>query len=201
MRNRLRQVGIIAIFTLLVISYVYVVKGAGLGAHRTNTSKAVAISENAQWFSNESGLQDRSIGNHDPHLELKLSLAEWAAFYNLRPDLLLDLAERESQWDMRAINLDDGAPGSHSYGLLQVKLSTARWILGNPELTADELFDVQTNIEAGVRYLKYCIELFGGDEILGIAAYRRGPTAVKEGLKGIASGPRITEVQGGFDSE
>ncbi|MEK9138486.1 MAG: transglycosylase SLT domain-containing protein, partial [Bacteroidota bacterium] len=104
-----------------------------------------------------------------------------------RAELLFDCAQRESQWDTTAINRDDGAPGSDSYGLLQVKLTTARWILSKPQLTAEELLRVGMNIEAGTRYLKYCLEEFGGDEVLAVAAYRSGPTAVKEALKELAT--------------
>ncbi len=86
----------------------------------------------------------------DPNTDLRLKLAERACFYNLRAELLFKCAERESQWDTTAINRDDGAPGSDSYGLLQVKLTTARWILSKPQLTAEELLRVDINIGQGL---------------------------------------------------
>ncbi len=176
---------------LVMLSAIIVCCGCTVGrsiltAHTAKRGSIQILSEKVARFDSEVDTLIRFFLAADPNVDLKLKLVERAAFYDLRAELLIDCAERESQWDTAAIHRDDGAPGSDSYGLLQVKLPTARWILGKPELSPEELLQIDTNIEAGTRYLKYCMELFGGDEVLGVAAYRRGPSAVKESLKELA---------------
>ena len=173
--------------TVLTLCFGFTVAGMIIGPITAKRSNTRILSDEVDRLNWKVGTLIQVFHAVDPNIDLKLRIADVAAFYGLRADLLIECAERESQWDTTAINKDDGALGSDSYGLLQVKLPTACWILNRPELTAEELLRVDTNIDAGARYLKYCLEQFEGDEILGVAAYRRGPAAVKESLKELAA--------------
>jgi soluble lytic murein transglycosylase len=71
-------------------------------------------------------------------------------------------------------------------GLMQVKPSTAeafadaagvRW--RGPRT----LFDIESNIRIGTRYLAFKLERFGGDEVLALAAYCHGPTRIRRILR------------------
>jgi len=57
-------------------------------------------------------------------------------------------------------------------GLMQLIPGTAR------RFGVSDTFHPEQNIEGGVRYLKYLMELYGGDERLALAAYNAGEGAV-----------------------
>lgn len=71
-------------------------------------------------------------------------------------------------------------------GLMQLIPATAhRFGVGDP-------FNPKENIEGGVSYLRYLLDLFGGDLSLSIAAYNAGEHAVQR-FGGI---PSFAETQG-----
>lgn len=75
--------------------------------------------------------------------------------------------------------------GAGAVGLMQVMLPTANYILsleGESEITEKELFDPETNIQIGTKYLAYLIDKF---EIVDVAicAYNAGETVVRGWLK------------------
>ncbi len=97
------------------------------------------------------------------------ALAEhYALQYGLKPSLVKKVIQVESGWNPYAVSK------SGAMGLMQLMPDTAR-ILGvtNP-------FDPEQNIRAGVRYLKYLLDLFGGDLEKALAAYNAGPTVVRK---------------------
>jgi soluble lytic murein transglycosylase-like protein len=57
-------------------------------------------------------------------------------------------------------------------GLMQLIPATAR------RFGVDNPFDPQQNIEGGVNYLKYLLNMFGGDLTLSLAAYNAGENSV-----------------------
>ena len=62
-------------------------------------------------------------------------------------------------------------------GLTQVLPSTARWMM--PEIKqASQLFQPETNLRVGFRYLRYLIDKYEGDTHLALLAYNRGPGTV-----------------------
>jgi soluble lytic murein transglycosylase-like protein len=63
--------------------------------------------------------------------------------------------------------------------------STARWVLDRSE-EPDALFERRTNLQAGVRYLRYLQERYDGDLRMALLAYNRGPGTVETVLdKGV----------------
>ena len=66
-------------------------------------------------------------------------------------------------------------------GLTQVMPRTARWLM--PGTTAEDLYDRQTNLRLGFRYLNQLIDKYRGDVKLALTAYNRGPGTVDRVLK------------------
>lgn len=92
---------------------------------------------------------------------------ETASRYRVDPDLVRAIVRVESDYDPKAVS-NRGA-----MGLMQLVPATAqRFGVTNP-------FDPQQNIEGGVTYLKYLMDLFGGDVSLSLAAYNSGEHTVQ----------------------
>jgi soluble lytic murein transglycosylase-like protein len=88
-----------------------------------------------------------------------------AVRYGIDPLLVHSVIRVESNYNPVAVS-PKGAEG-----LMQLIPSTAR------RFGVSNSFDVHENIEAGVKYLKYLLDLFG-DERLAVAAYNAGESAV-----------------------
>lgn len=98
--------------------------------------------------------------------DLESFIEQVAARYELDPMLVRAVIEVESGYDPAAVS-PKGA-----IGLMQLMPQTAR------RVGVRDAFNPWENIEGGVRYLKYLLELFGGDKRLALAAYNAGEGAV-----------------------
>lgn len=87
---------------------------------------------------------------------------EKAAKYDVDPALVAAVIEQESTFRTRARS-QVGARG-----LMQLMPSTGRW------LGAHDLYDPEQNVDAGVKYIKFLQERFGGNLKKTIAAYNAG---------------------------
>jgi soluble lytic murein transglycosylase-like protein len=63
-----------------------------------------------------------------------------------------------------------------AFGYTQLQLPTARFY--DPDVTAAELFDRETNLRIGFRFLRDLLEQFDHDMQVALAAYNRGPAKV-----------------------
>lgn len=91
------------------------------------------------------------------------------------PYLVAAIIREESQYDWRAVS-QVGA-----IGLMQVMPGTANTVaqrLGLPAVGREDLFDQETNIRIGVRYVEQLLEQFSGNVAYTIASYNAGPLAV-----------------------
>jgi len=88
-----------------------------------------------------------------------------AEVHQLDPLLVHSVIEAESDYNPYALS-PKGAQG-----LMQLMPSTAR------RFGVADTFNIAENIEGGVRYLKYLMDMFG-DERLAVAAYNAGEQAV-----------------------
>ncbi|NJB66905.1 soluble lytic murein transglycosylase-like protein [Desulfobaculum xiamenense] len=86
--------------------------------------------------------------------------------HGVDPSLVAAVIEVESNFEPDAIS-HKGAQG-----LMQIMPHTGR------DLGLDKPFDMEDNIEAGVKYLKMQIDRFG-DKALALAAYNAGPKQVE----------------------
>jgi soluble lytic murein transglycosylase-like protein len=99
--------------------------------------------------------------------------------HNVEPLLVDSVIRVESNYNPNAIS------SAGAMGLMQLIPSTAR------RFGVSNTFHPAQNIEGGVRYLKYLMELYRGDERLALAAYNAGEGAVAK-YKGI---PPYAETQ------
>jgi soluble lytic murein transglycosylase-like protein len=90
-----------------------------------------------------------------------------ASRFQVDPDLVKAVIRVESGFDAKAVS------SKGAMGLMQLVPATAqRFGVANP-------FDPKQNIEGGVNYLKYLLDLFGGDLNLSLAAYNAGEHTVQ----------------------
>jgi soluble lytic murein transglycosylase-like protein len=89
-----------------------------------------------------------------------------AGKYNVDPALVKAVIKTESNFNHRAVS-PKGAQG-----LMQLMPSTAY------ALQVPDSFHPDNNVEGGVKYLRYLIELFRNDLSLALAAYNAGENAV-----------------------
>ncbi|MCK6492202.1 MAG: transglycosylase SLT domain-containing protein [Nitrospira sp.] len=91
------------------------------------------------------------------------------------PFLAAAIIREESQYDDKAVSVVG------AIGLMQLMPVTANAVAQRYGLSAvgrDDLFDQETNIRLGVRYLGQLVEQYGGNLAYAVAAYNAGPMAV-----------------------
>ena len=103
-------------------------------------------------------------------------VASIAKRHNVEPSLVDSVIRVESNYNPNAIS------SAGAMGLMQLIPSTAR------RFGVSNTFHPAQNIEGGVRYLKYLMELYRGNERLALAAYNAGEGAVAK-YKGIPPYP------------
>lgn len=93
----------------------------------------------------------------------------------VNPYLVAAIIREESQYDVRAVSRVG------AIGLMQVMPATANQVAQRhhlPAVTREDLFDQETNIRIGARYVEQLLAQFSGDVIQTIAAYNAGPIVV-----------------------
>lgn len=103
---------------------------------------------------------------HEMH-EIEATIKRAASEHDLSRRLIAGVIRAESGFNVSAVSK------AGAKGLMQLMPETAR------ELGVDNPFDIRENIEAGVRYLKKMLHIFGGNLEKALAAYNAGPGAVK----------------------
>ncbi len=91
------------------------------------------------------------------------------------PYLIAAIIREESQYDLKAVSRVG------AIGLMQVMPATANNVaqrVGLPAVVREDLFDQETNIRIGVRYVEQLLEQFSGNMVYTIAAYNAGPIVV-----------------------
>jgi soluble lytic murein transglycosylase-like protein len=86
------------------------------------------------------------------------------------PKIAFALVNVESEFYHKAVS------SKGAVGLTQVMPSTARQL--QPGIARSELFDHETNLRLGFRYLRDMISYYDGDISLALTAYNRGPGVV-----------------------
>jgi soluble lytic murein transglycosylase-like protein len=112
----------------------------------------------------------------DPSATVNKLVDSIARQHDLEPSLVDSVIRVESNYNTNAVS------PAGAMGLMQLIPSTAR------RFGVNDTFHPQQNIEGGVRYLKYLMELYHGDERLALAAYNAGEGAVAK-YKGIPPYP------------
>jgi soluble lytic murein transglycosylase-like protein len=102
--------------------------------------------------------------------DLAAAIYDVALSEGIDPDLAYRLVWVESRFKPRAKS------SAGALGLTQVLPSTAR--LYEPGLTTDQLYDRDTNLRLGFRYLRDLLERYNNDLETALLAYNRGPGKV-----------------------
>jgi len=92
------------------------------------------------------------------------------------PYLVAAIIREESQYDWRAVSRVG------AIGLMQIMPATANTVAQRhrfPSVTRDDLFDQETNIRIGVRYIEQLLAQFSGNVVQAVAAYNAGPIVVE----------------------
>ena len=104
--------------------------------------------------------------------DLAAAIYDVALSEQLNPSLAFPLVRIESRFNPRAKSK------AGALGLTQVLPSTAR--LYEPGLTTEQLYDRDTNLRLGFRYLRDLLERYDGNLERALLAYNRGPGKVEE---------------------
>jgi soluble lytic murein transglycosylase-like protein len=107
--------------------------------------------------------------------DLATAIYDIALSEGIDPALAFSLVRVESAFVRNAVS------SAGAVGLTQVMPATARWM--DPEIAYNQLFERDTNLRLGFRYLRSLIEQYRGDMHLALLAYNRGPNRVDEILR------------------
>lgn len=98
--------------------------------------------------------------------QLESLIAKYSRYYSVDPSLIRAVMRHESGFNSQAVS-PKGAQG-----LMQLMPGTAA-LMG-----VRDPFDPEQNIAGGVGYLRRCLDRFGNNVPLAVAAYNAGPEAV-----------------------
>ncbi|HEX2188403.1 MAG TPA: lytic transglycosylase domain-containing protein [Longimicrobiaceae bacterium] len=102
--------------------------------------------------------------------DLAASIEEIALAERIDPAVAFELVRVESEFNPRAVS-PVGA-----IGFTQLMPETARRL--SPGISRGQIFDRETNLRLGFRFLRILIDKYRGDLHLALLAYNRGPTRV-----------------------
>jgi hypothetical protein len=102
----------------------------------------------------------RYDGRYDSHI------LDAAATHGVSEQLIKAVIAQESEFDPRAVS------SKGARGLMQLMPPTAR------RFGVADSFDPRQNIFGGVEYLRFLLDMFGGDVALALAGYNAGENAV-----------------------
>jgi len=109
-----------------------------------------------------------------------------ASVEHLDPALVAAVIYAETKFDPRTSS-------TGALGLMQIEPSTARYLAhlsGGSQFTVADLAHPATNIAYGSYYLRYLLNLYGGNRMLALAAYNAGTTNVNRWLAEARTGGR-----------
>jgi soluble lytic murein transglycosylase-like protein len=104
--------------------------------------------------------------------DLATNILDVASAEGIDPELAFRLVKLESDFNPHAMS-PVGA-----VGLTQVMPATARYYVKG--ITAEGLYDPNTNLRVGFRYLRGLVKEYKGDMNLALLVYNRGPVAVEK---------------------
>lgn len=103
--------------------------------------------------------------------DLATSIYDISMAEGIEPGLAFRLVRVESEFNERATS------SVGAIGLTQLMLPTARFF--QKDITKDDLYDRDTNLRIGFRYLRTLVREYKGNVQLALLVYNRGPVAVE----------------------
>src|SRR3954465_2360330 len=104
--------------------------------------------------------------------DLSSSIYDIALSEGIDPSLGYQLVKIESQFNRKAVS------PMQAYGYTQLQVATAKFY--QPGITQKDLFDRDTNLRLGFRFLNELLARFNYDVHLALLAYNRGPARVAQ---------------------
>jgi Soluble lytic murein transglycosylase and related regulatory proteins (some contain LysM/invasin domains) len=119
--------------------------------------------------SSKSIMRGATLGTHTTgNMEIDGYILESSLRHGVDPLLIFAQMSRESSFRLKAVSYRGAR------GLMQLMPATAlRWGVTN-------IYSPRQNIEAGVKYMRWLLDEFGGDVKLALAGYNAGEGAVKK---------------------
>ncbi|HQU82533.1 MAG TPA: lytic transglycosylase domain-containing protein [Pyrinomonadaceae bacterium] len=99
-------------------------------------------------------------------IEIDSYIVDSSRRYNIDPLLIYSQMHQESSFKLKATSYKGAS------GLMQLMPATAR------RFGVTDIYDPQQNIDAGVKYMRWLLNTFGGDVNLALAGYNAGEGAV-----------------------
>lgn len=109
---------------------------------------------------------------------LALAFLSATQTFNLPPGMLAAVCYVESKHVVQAINVGDG--GSDSFGICQLKLSTAQGMGYSPTTSGTLQASAKINTFYAAKYLRYQLDRYKGNTWRAIAAYNSGTFKVNK---------------------
>lgn len=132
-----------------------------------------------QWFPPQpKPIKNRPVQDYPKQPEFTLLdylFVKYGRQYDIQPELLKAIAMQES-----SLNPDAQNPKSSARGLMQITKAAAADVGTNYEL----LFDAETNVRAGARYLRLLMDRHGFDIHDAIRSYYAGAGTILDGDRG-----------------
>ncbi len=123
-------------------------------------------SNRVDWMARSFRPTGSGVSVHGP-ANINQLVEQTASRYQVDPELVHAIVQVESGYDPKAVS------SAGAMGLMQLIPATAhRFGVSNP-------FDPKQNLDGGVNYLRYLLDLFGGDLNLSLAAYNAGEHSVQ----------------------
>lgn len=102
--------------------------------------------------------------------KLARQIHDAAVAARIEPRVAFGLVRTESSFRRTAVSW------AGAVGYTQLLPSTAAWM--EPGTKRSDLFDTETNLRIGFKYLRYLLDKYDGDLRLALTAYNRGPGTV-----------------------
>jgi soluble lytic murein transglycosylase-like protein len=149
------------------------------------SSSSAANADGSAWLSGWESTSDRvlstfqatraaEVAYYSRQFRIRGDLAgmifDAARSQGIDPELAFRLIRVESSFRQRVV----GPAGSVGYA--QVQPQTAQWL--DPSVTREKLFETETNLTLGFRYLRMLLDRYDNDTRLALLAYNRGPGKV-----------------------
>jgi soluble lytic murein transglycosylase-like protein len=123
--------------------------------------------------------RERAVGHFAREFSISTELSGKiygsAVAHAIKPEIAFGLVRTESSFRRTAVS------HAGAVGYTQLLPSTARWIV--PGTPRSALFDAETNLDVGFRYLRYLKDKYDGDVDLALTAYNRGQGRVDSLLR------------------
>jgi soluble lytic murein transglycosylase-like protein len=156
-----------AIFTIPVLFFAHLITAEIVVKY--DKEGKIIVSNRLSTYNNRNHVKfgNQSRSNSIPHSYL-LKIKTLARKHELREDLIVAVIKSESSFNPYAIS-KKGA-----IGLMQLMPETAK------QYGVKNRFDVNQNLEGGIKHLKYLYRKYKGNLPLTLAAYNAGVEAVKK---------------------